>query len=267
MTKGIVLAAVLSTALLLAACSGAAAPAAVPTVVLGSSSSPAPSQSTRAAVSASGEVVPDPKAALSFPLTGTVKSVDVTGGDRVTLGQVLISLDPTLWEAKVKEAEGVLASAQAEERWRVRSGDDQEHIDAANADVDRALAALDGAKATLGQATLKAPFDGTIASVEISPAETVTPGLTVIMLGDLSNFHVVTTDLSERDVPLVHPGQTATISVPALGEEFSGRVTDVSRISSTLGGDVVYEVTLEFDQQPQGLLWGMTTEVQIQTGE
>jgi multidrug resistance efflux pump len=114
---------------------------------------------------------------------------------------------------------------------------------------------------------LTAPFDGTIASVDISPAETVTPGLIVIMLGDLSNFQVITTDLSERDVPAVRIGQAATITVAALAGEFPAKVTDISRISSTVGGDVVYEVTLEFDTQPEGLLWGMTTEVRIDAGE
>ena len=91
------------------------------------------------------------------------------------------------------------------------------------------------------------------------------PGQEVIMLGDLTNFQVETTDLSERDAPLVQVGQTASISVQALGKEFPAKVVDVSRISSTVGGDVVYKVTLQFDTQPQGLLWGMTTDVNIQT--
>ena len=87
-----------------------------------------------------------------------------------------------------------------------------------------------------------------------------------MMIGDLTNFQVETTDLSERDAPLVQAGQTASISVTALGKQFPARVADVSRISSTVGGDVVYKVTLQFDTQPAGLLWGMTTDVQIDTG-
>ena len=253
--------------LIAAGCGTNASPTAIPTIVLGGNTDASSSGASGSSVTASGEVVPEPKAELSFPLTGTVKSVEVKTGDKVSQGQVLVTLDTTLWEAKVREAEGTLAAAEANERYLVRSGDDQEHIDAANADVDTARAAVDSANATLQQATLTAPFDGTVASVDISPAETVTPGLVVIMLGDLTNFQVVTTDLSERDVPQVHTGQAAAISVIALGEEFAGRVIDVSRVSSTVGGDVVYEVTLTFDQQPQGLLWGMTTEVRIETGE
>jgi macrolide-specific efflux system membrane fusion protein len=252
--------AVVLVSLVLSACSGNAVPTAIPTVVLSSK----PSTSSGGA-SASGEVVPQQHASLSFPLTGTVKTVEVKAGDQVTKGQTLVTLDATLWEAQVKQAEAEVAAAQANEKYLFRTGQDQEHIDAANADIDRAQAAVDSAKATLAQATLVAPFDGTIASVDISPAETVVPGQELIMLGDLSTFQVETTDLSERDAPSVQVGQTANVTVTALNDQFPGKVVDVSRISSTVGGDVVYKVTIQLDSQPKGLLWGMTTDVSIAT--
>jgi hypothetical protein len=87
------------------------------------------------------------------------------------------------------------------------------------------------------------------------------------MLGDLTHFRVETTDLSERDAPKVSLGQAAQVNVPALNRDFPGKVSDVSRISSTVGGDVVYKVTIELDTQPAGLLWGMTTNVQIAVGK
>ncbi len=243
-----------------AACAPSTAPTALPTVVLNANPSTASS-----GVSASGVVVPQPNAALSFPLTGTVKTVDVKAGDKVTKGQTLITLDTAVWDAQVREAEAALTAAQANVNVLVRNGTDQDHLDAANADVDRAQANLDSAKATAAQATLAAPFDGTISSVDIHPAETVIPGQELIMLGDLSNFQVETTDLSERDAPSVQVGQKATVSVSALNKDFPGTVIDVSRISSTVGGDVVYKVTIQFDAQPSGLLWGMTTDVDIAT--
>jgi len=253
----LIIAVILTTTL--AGCAPSAAPTPLPTVVLNAKPSSASS-----GVSASGIVVPQPHASLSFPLTGTVKTVEVKAGDKVTKGQALVTLDTALWEAKVKEAEAAVTAAQANERFLVRSGSDQEHIDAANADVEQTQATVEAAKATLAQATLSAPFDGIIASVDISPAETVVPGQEVIKLGDLSSFQVETTDLSERDAPMVKVGQKATISVSALNQQFPGKVIDVSRISSTVGGDVVYKVTIQFDSQPSGLLWGMTTDVDIQ---
>ncbi len=246
--------------LALSACSGNTVDTPIPTVVLNSRP-----QTASGGVTASGEIVPEPKATLSFPLTGTVKTVEVKAGDRVTKGQTLITLDPTVWQAKVQEAQASLVAAQANVHYLIRNGTDQEHIDAANADVAQSQATLDAANATLAQATLTAPFDGTVASVDTAVAETVVPGQEVIMLGNLSNFRVETTDLSERDAPSVQVGQKAQVTVTALNQQFPGTVTDISRISSTVGGDVVYKVTIQFDSQPKGLLWGMTTDVSIET--
>src|SRR5512142_2725300 len=169
--KRIVLFVVLLSAISLSACSGNAVPTPIPTVVL--SSGP---QAASGGVSASGEVVPEAKASLSFPLTGTVKTVEVKAGDKVTKGQTLVTLDTTVLDAQVKQAQAGLTAAQAQVKYLIRIGTDQEHIDAANADVQQAQATLDAANATVVEATLSAPFDGTIASVDTHPAETVVPG-------------------------------------------------------------------------------------------
>jgi multidrug efflux pump subunit AcrA (membrane-fusion protein) len=237
-------------ALVLAACGPNSTPIAIPTVVL--NSKPASASSS---VTASGEIVPEPKAQLSFPLTGVVESVAVKEGDKISAGQTLVTLDTKILNANVEAAQAGLAASQTQVRYQKRIGTDQEHIDAAQADVDRA------------QAALTAPFDGTIAAVDISPAETVTPGQIVIMIGDLYNFRVETTDLSERDVTGVNVGQTASVTVQALNQTYTGKVVDVARVSTTVGGDVVYKATIALDSQPQGLRWGMTTDVSIQTGK
>jgi RND family efflux transporter MFP subunit len=252
---------ILIFAFVLSACSSAATPTAIPTVALDVQ----PSQATNT-VSASGQVVPVQKVQLSFPLTGVTKTVEVKDGDSVPAGQTLVTLDTTLLEANVREQQANVAAAQTQVAYLRRMGTSQENLDGAQADVDKAQAQLDSAKATLAETTLTAPFNGTIAEVDISPAETVTPGQIVIIMGDLTQFQIETTDLSERDAPNVKVGQSATVSITALNQKFTGKVSDVARISSTVGGDVVYKATIQLDTQPQGLLWGMTTDVTIQTG-
>ncbi len=59
-------------------------------------------------------------------------------------------------------------------------------------------------------------------------------------------------------------GQAVNISIEALGQTFTGKVAEIALVSSTLGGDVVYAVTIELDEQPAGLLWGMSADVEIQ---
>ena len=249
-------------ALALAACSSSATPTAVPTVSLDTASQ---SSSSSGNASASAIVVPVEKVELAFPLTGTVKTVEVAAGDSVTANQPLVTLETAILEAKVKEAEANVVTVTTQLTYLKRVGTSAERLDAAQANIDRAQAAVDIAKAQLAQATLTAPIDGTIASVDISPAEIVNPGQIVVVMGDLSNFQIETTDLSEKDVPSVQVGQNATIFIDALGAEFSGKVIDIARVSETVGGDVVYKVTLEFDSQPEGLRWGMSAEVNIET--
>ena len=244
----------------LTACSSTATPTAIPTVVL--SANPAATSNT---VSASGQVVPMRHVQLSFPLTGIAKTVEVKAGDMVAAGQTLATLDTTVQEAQIQEDEADVASAQTQVDLLRRLGTtSQEDLDGAQAGVDHAQAIVDSAKATLAEATLTAPFNGTIAEVDLSPAETVVPGQIVIVMGDLTKFQIETTDLSERDAPNVKAGQTAAVSIAALNKQFTGKVSDISRISTTVGGDVVYKATIQLDTQPQGLLWGMTTDVTIQ---
>jgi len=138
-------------------------------------------------------------------------------------------------------------------------------IAAAEAEVSRTQAGLAAAKAALDQATLRAPFDGTVAALSLSPGETVQPGQVVLTLADLRDLQVETTDLSEQDVDRVSVGQKATVYVEPLGMEIEGKVTRIASQASTLGGDVVYTVVVELDEQPPGLRWGMSVEVDVVT--
>jgi hypothetical protein len=51
--------------------------------------------------------------------------------------------------------------------------------------------------------------------------------------------------------------------VQSSNEELQGRVTAIAPESDTVGGDVVYAVTIDLDDQPPGLRWGMTVDVEI----
>ncbi len=247
----------------LTACATQTAPTAIPTVSL--DTVPQPSSGS-GSVTASAIIVPLQEVELSFPTGGVVKSVEVAAGDSVSANQPLVTLDTAILEAQVAEAEANVVTQTTQLKYLRRTievGASQERLDAAQANIDRAEAAVDIAKAQLAQATLTAPFAGTIAKVDISPAEYANPGQIIVVMGDLSRFQIETTDLSEKDVPSVQVGQTATIYVEALDREFNGTVVDIARVSTTVGGDVVYTVTIEFNEQPEGLRWGMSADVRI----
>jgi HlyD family secretion protein len=262
----------------LAACGPSNAQESIPTVMLEGGNPPSSTQpaGSGATVSASATVVPIAKARLSFTSVGRVTSVNVQAGDEVEAGDVLAALDTSILEAKVREAEANLAFAETELKYLIRvigcrgegCAPSYKHIEVAENEVARAQALLDSARAVLeSQSNLTAPFSGTVVSVDISPGETVVPGEVVIVLGDLSRFRIETTDLSERNIGRIKMGQTADVYIEALDAYHTGKVVEMDRIASALGGDVVYTVTIDLNTQPQGLLWGMSADVEFRVEE
>jgi RND family efflux transporter MFP subunit len=234
---------------------------------------PASAQTT---VTASAVAVPAQVSQLGFLVSALAKEVPVKEGDSVKAGQTLIVLDTPDLEFAVTEAQAALHSAQAyADLQKYRRVKDRRNgkifYDAApvelrqraDARVEQAQVTLELAQINLAENTLTAPFDGTVASVGVIPGEFVPSDQAVVTLATLNDLQLETTDLSERDIAGVKIGAPATISVEALNQTFHGKVIGISPISNTIGGDVVFKVTIAFDEQPKNLLWGMTAEVTI----
>jgi HlyD family secretion protein len=159
-------------------------------------------------------------------------------------------------EAAYQEAQWYLAALNGEDIPADASG-------AMLAQLQQARADLAAAQKRLEQTRLIAPISGVVAEVNVIVGEFATPGKILVIVSNLDQMQVKTTDLSERDITRVRVGDPATISVDALNEEYSGTVIGISPMADTLGGDVVYEVTIAFEEQPAGALAGMTAEASI----
>ena len=258
--------------LLLASCSPVSNATPIPTVSLD-----AQDISSSGQVKASAVVIPAQESHLSFVIPGMVKEVTVAEGDQVQVGQALVLLDTSELEYDIVSAEAALTVAkvnadtqrQREKKFNfqtfkfVHVSPPAEKIEEAESKVKQSQFAVEVAKASLAQGTLLAPFGGTVMKVDTAPGEYVQPGQLVIDIANLDNLQIETTDLSELDVAAVKIGQSASVYVEALDEEFPGVVTTISPISDTLGGDVVFKVTIKLDNQSADLLWGMSADVTI----
>lgn len=171
-----------------------------------------------------------------------------------------ITADLNAASAALQEAKWYLAALKGETLPDEASG-------AQLAQLQQARADLNAAQVRLAQTRLTAPIDGIVAQVDVIAGEYAAPGKVLIVLSNVDQLQVKTTDLSERDVTKVKVGEPAVILIDALNREFSGTVISISPLASVLGGDVVYEVTLVFDEQPVGALAGMTADVRFGEGE
>lgn len=259
-----VLALALAFALVVAGCAPAAQATPLPTFA------PEPTgPSETGSVQASAEVVPAQQTDLSFVISGPLQEVTVEKGDRVEAGQVLAILRSPELEYGLLQAEAAVKAAEYDyEYWKLPRRVGLEVVQrgpVAEKELDGARRSLDTAQARLAQTRLVAPVAATVASVEAEPGQYVQAGQMVIALAQLDQLVVETTDLSELDIAAVEVGQLATVYIEALDKDFPGVVTAIAPVSDTLGGDVVFKVTVQFEEQPAGLLWGMSADVEIKT--
>jgi len=124
------------------------------------------------------------------------------------------------------------------------------------------------AQKQLDWATITAPFDATIASVDVDEGDTVLAAEIIAHLVDLTSMELKV-DVDEIDTPDVKPGQGAIIEVDALPAlQLEGRVISISLLPGEEAGVVVFEVKIAFDA-PSGLELrvGMSATADIVTNE
>ncbi len=87
---------------------------------------------------------------------------------------------------------------------------------------------LDAASTALADVILTVPFDGTIVSNELIVGELVSPVVNSVMIGNLKEWQVESTDLTELDIVKIDVGDTVIVTFDALPDvEILGKVEKV----------------------------------------
>jgi multidrug resistance efflux pump len=170
-------------------------------------------------------------------------------------------IDLDIAEANLSVAQARLEIAQQQYE-DVKSGPDPDDLAAAEARVNAAQAALEAAQAAQDDLLLKAPFAGTVVSLNLKAGEQVAPGQPAVVLADFSGWMVETDDLTEMEVPRVQVGQMTSIVPDALPDlELAGRVESISDLNQEISGDVTYTAKIALQETDPLLRWGMTVMV------
>ena len=169
-------------------------------------------------------------------------------------------------DAELEVARTELDAAQREFD-KLQNGPDPEALSLAEARLNNARAQIAAGESSLADMELKAPFDGTVSKLNARLSEWVMPGQPVLVVADLSHLRVETTDLSEIDVARTRVGDPATITFDALPDVVAdGKITH-SASKSSEGSGVNYTVTIDLDEIPDSLRWGMTAFVDIRISD
>jgi RND family efflux transporter MFP subunit len=172
---------------------------------------------------------------LAPKMTGTIKSIEVAEGDKVTKGQLLFSVEGTMVRLAVAQAATGVAAAEIQvseaQREAERTGKLAAKGSIGSASLDRAQGGVDAAEAGLKQAkaaaslaraqtndlTVESPIDGIVTAKLKSVGElaTMMPPTIVLVIDDLSiiEVRVRVPELKLREVAV---GTPVTVHFPAI---------------------------------------------------
>jgi membrane fusion protein, multidrug efflux system len=159
---------------------------------------------------------------------GVILSLNFKEGTLVNKGQLLYTIDPLPFKAKVSEAEGKLAEAQAdlakaksdldmiEPLAKINAVSQRELVaakaafEAANAKIKASEASLENAKIQLGYCRIMAPISGLIGISKVRVGDYVQPGPLSVLntISDLGDMRVRFT-LSEQEYLRIYKEVTA----------------------------------------------------------
>jgi RND family efflux transporter MFP subunit len=216
------------------------------------------------------------RANLSFVVGGRLSERAVDLGDRVARGTPLARLDPQPFLNEVRSAEAVVAEVGARleqisrdrhRLTRLRAGgvaSEQElertssSQDQLRASVALAESRLREARRLLAEATLVAPFDGTVTAVHREPGEFVQEGAAVLAISGDDGFEIEV-EVPESVASTLVEGQAATVSFPLAGVPAAPAwLKSVSR--GTEGPGRLFPIVAQLQPTP-GVIPGMAGEL------
>jgi membrane fusion protein (multidrug efflux system) len=187
-----------------------------------------------------------PTVTLAAKVSGYIQSVNVTEGQKVKKGDLLVQIDNRDYQSLADSAKSELQSLEARKKdaeknyYRLKDLYAQnvvssQQFDASTANYNEIKAKYDSASAKLVQAQLnlentqiKAPSDGVIARKSAEVGQLASPGAPLIGFVS-SESRWVTANFKETDIRKVKIGSKVDIEIDALsGRDFEGEVESIS---------------------------------------
>ena len=211
----------------------------------------------------SGTVEETSETPLSFPVMGTIKTVNIHLGSSVTKGQLLATLDETSMKSSYEAAKATLMQAQ-DAYQRLKQLHDKGSLAEikwieVQSKLQQAQAMEELARKNLNDCRLYAPFSGVISEKSIEVGQNIMPGITIGKIVGKGRLKVKIS-VPESEISQIVLQQEAQIQVPALsGKTFTGKVIEKGVVANPLSRS--YEVKIEVAETDNSLLPGMVTEV------
>lgn len=241
---------------------------------------------------AAGVVSPVTTVEVKSQASGEITEVNVTEGQEVRRGQMLVRVDPRIPQNAVTQAEADSAVAQASlanAESRLRRAEQlfeqqaltEEEVEAARlsrataqADLIRAVRALEDARIAYVQTEVRAPTNGVVLSLTVaegsviaSASRDVGGGAVLLRMASLDTVEVRAL-VDERDIGRITAGLPVTVTTASFPDQpFRGEVLRVGAEAVVEQNVTTFPVIVRIPN-PDGLLKpGMNAEVEVMIGQ
>ncbi len=213
----------------------------------------------------SGTIEEDNAVMVSFAVQGTIKSLAVSEGQRISKGQYIGSVDATQAENALAAAKATVLQAQDAYDRMKRLYESKSITEMKWVEVQSKLLQAKSAEQTAQKAVadcrLYAPTSGMVAEKMAETGQNVMPGTPVIKIAGTDVLKVKIA-VPEGEMSLMKPGLRAMVSVDAL----DGRQFDAIMVEKGVDANAAsrsYDVKFKICGGHEGLLPGMVANVKL----
>lgn len=221
-----------------------------------------PTQSAPGGLYLSGEVTARQTASISTRMMGYINRIYVKPGDRVSAGQLLVSINSDDLLAKKAQAQAMITEAEAAaknagrdyERFKTLhaqnsvSDKEMENVSlqhtSMQAKVQMARQQMNEVNAMLSYGLIRAPFSGTVTQKLADEGSMANPGMPVLMMEQDGEPQIVAS-VPESYIPYVKVGDSARIEIKSLGATIPGKVSELSPSAYRTGGQYAMKVAID----------------------
>lgn len=229
-------------------------------------------------ISASGKIEAENSANVSTRMMGYVTKVNVKVGQKVSPGQLLVSIKNTDLQAKKAQVDASILQATAAYNNAKKDFDrftalfnqqsaSQKELDDMTSRYEMAKAGLEGARqmrnevlAQFSYSNIVAPFSGEVTNTFVKEGDMANPGMPLVSIEGASQLQV-TAMVSESDITAIQNGMAVEVLVKSTNQTLTGKVIEVSGSAKNTGGQ--YLVKINLNATNTKVLSGMFVNVQF----
>ena len=221
-----------------------------------------PAQSANDGFYLSGEITARQTAAISTRVMGYINKIHAKPGDKVSAGQLLVSISNEEMLAKKAQVQAMITEAEAAAKNARRDYDRFQTLHAQNSVSDKELEnvalqhtsmqakvqmahqQMNEVDAMLTYTQIRAPFAGTVTQKLMDEGSMANPGMPILMMEQSGELQIIAS-VPESYIPYVKVGDAAQIEIKSLGTTLSGKVSELSPSAYRTGGQYAMKLAID----------------------